>query len=299
MSYRVCAGCNHSLSANEFSKNQMRKPSGVSRCSLCIQENVKRDGSGFGTGRSNETSRKAVFEWDEIYASGTFRHCVLGNYTSGPRTGQKAIAKYFKPQYRRMSASFFETDEAAVEKALQIISSFNGSKFISKMVRINVPQRWTKHDGENVFVEPFIEGFEKFNSNSGWISKKKGNWYDLLQAFSHYSYHLTRGQFLLCDLQGGIFRNGVILTDPVVCSRSRRFGPPDLGPEGISTFFGRHRCNQFCRNDWTKPKDCGLYYRESEGTSMEYTETPVRQVYLPSMTFYEEEDEDDDSDSYY
>ena len=32
-----------------------------------------------------------------------------------------------------------------------------------------------------------------------------------MQALSHYSYHITGGQFLMCDLQGGWYSDGVIL----------------------------------------------------------------------------------------
>jgi hypothetical protein len=39
-----------------------------------------------------------------------------------------------------------------------------------------------------------------------------------MQALSHYSYHTSGGQFLVCDLQGGIYRDGVIL-DPIILSR--------------------------------------------------------------------------------
>lgn len=286
---RICSGCNGKFARADFSKKQWKKPRGVSRCLICVKENVSRDGNGFGTGRSNESSRRAVFDWTVIYASGSFRDCVLGEYRGGPRTGQKAVAKTFKDKYRYMSMSFFDTDEAAVEKALHIISSFNGNKFIPDIIRLNIPERWKRDDGEFMFVEPFIENFDKFNSNTGWISKQQGYWYEVLQSLSHFSYHLSSGQFLLCDLQGGIFRNGVILTDPVVCSRSSRFGPADLGFEGISTFFARHKCNRYCRDEWTKPRDARVYYSESEGTSMGYEKSIRRDDFIPFLSYISED----------
>jgi hypothetical protein len=53
--------------------------------------------------------------------------------------------------------------------------------------------------------------------------------HNVLQALSHFSYHYTSGQFVLCDLQGGIYKHAAVLTDPVVHSQDRRFGPTDLG----------------------------------------------------------------------
>ena len=37
-----------------------------------------------------------------------------------------------------------------------------------------------------------------------------------MQALSHYSYHFSDGQRLVCDLQGGYYGDYYILTDPVI-----------------------------------------------------------------------------------
>ncbi len=90
-----------------------------------------------------------------------------------------------------------------------------------------------------------------------------------MQALSHFSYHATGGQFVLCDLQGGIYGNGVILTDPVILSRKgRRYGLADLGPKGISNFFSKHECNEYCRPEWQSPKDQEDHFEAREGTSL-------------------------------
>jgi hypothetical protein len=43
----------------------------------------------------------------------------------------------------------------------------------------------------------------------------------------------------------------------------------DLGPDGISTFFARHRCNRFCQSYWQKPRNVEVYYASTAGTTME------------------------------
>ncbi len=102
----------------------------------------------------------------------------------------------------------------------------------------------------------------------------------------------------MCDLQGGIYDVGVVLTDPVILSRTRQYGVTDLGAEGISTFFGTHRCNGFCRVEWSAPRDRGIYFKPTSGTSMIRTGTPKHDVTTrysaPHMTHYEEEEEEDD-----
>lgn len=62
-----------------------------------------------------------------------------------------------------------------------------------------------------------------------------------MQALSHFSFHISGGHLLLCDLQGGLMRNGVSLTDPVIMSRDMAYGVTDLGTKGISNFFSQVR----------------------------------------------------------
>jgi hypothetical protein len=52
-------------------------------------------------------------------------------------------------------------------------------------------------------------------------------------------------------------------------SRSRSYGVTDLGPDGISTFFARHRCSRYCQPHWTQPRNTAVHYALSSGTTME------------------------------
>lgn len=92
-----------------------------------------------------------------------------------------------------------------------------------------------------------------------------------MQALSHYSYHASSGQVLLCDLQGGPETDGSFtLTDPVILSKANtgEYGPTDLGPEGVSTFFGRHECNSYCNPKWYQPANQNVYFVKQEGSAM-------------------------------
>ena len=53
-----------------------------------------------------------------------------------------------------------------------------------------------------------------------------------MQALSHYTYHMTGGAVALCDLQGGMQGENVVLTDPVIMSNTLSYGAPDLGRAG-------------------------------------------------------------------
>eukprot|EP00483_Globobulimina_turgida_P008054 UN08070 len=86
-----------------------------------------------------------------------------------------------------------------------------------------------KHsDGEYILVEDYLPGkFEKFNSNTGWVKNNTLS----LNAFSHWSYHHSNGEYLICDLQGVSEENKYELTDPVIMSteKDKIFGNTDLG----------------------------------------------------------------------
>ena len=72
-------------------------------------------------------------------------------------------------------------------------------------------------------------------------------------AFSHFSYDVTDGYLLVCDLQGvsTTDKNGkdtLLLTDPAIhCAKHLRFGKTNLGSLGMKRFFKRHVCNKYCK----------------------------------------------------
>lgn len=188
----------------------------------------------------------------------------------GSRTGQACVKKVFNDEYERYEDDFFNRDMEIVDKVLRIISQFNSADIIPEVVRLNVPDIWTDpYSGQRMLVEPFIDNYRKFISNTGWIpTLRRDCWAQVMQALSHFSYHISSGQFTICDLQGGVNTHGAIITDPAVHSQSRRFGVTDLGREGIVTFFTHHRCTRFCRDSWVRPKTTGEYYRRQKGTMM-------------------------------
>lgn len=191
-----------------------------------------------------------------------------------------------------MEGHFYDSDLEASQEAIRLITKWNARGLIDRMVKVNLPEVWTfdNHSGyqwagKKVLQEPFIEKYQKFNSNTGWADDSIP-WARVMQALSHFSYHSSNGQVLLCDLQGGVYNDGVVLTDPVVMSNtnSQKYGPTDLGSRGISSFFSNHQCNEFCRREWRKPRDQNRYHNPTAGTSMvNHRHVPTRQS-RPHMT---------------
>jgi hypothetical protein len=280
MPSRNCASCNRRFDKGSFSNNQWAKAVGGSRCYACVQQT----GSSNSTQQDTETARRnnathasfPQYNLDHPFAEGGFRWVARGTYTQGARTGEACVCKWFK-NGQVFESTFFDLDIKAMNKALDLIREWNSKRYIGAVIKINIPQVWTFAEGSSragtkILQEPFIEHYQKFNSNTGWADNDTP-WPRVMQALSHFTYHVSGGQFVLCDLQGGLYTNGVCLTDPVILSRNKQYGVTDLGPKGISSFFSNHTCNEYCKSNWSKPNDQGRYFAPSEGTSMMMTTT--------------------------
>jgi len=312
MSYgRKCCSCNRILDRESYSDNQWRKPPGVSRCHSCINggggsnSNGDVDGYGKTVNRAEQTARRndateatfAHYDLDHPFAEGGFRWVAKGRYVAGHRTGQPCVCKWFKTG-AVFETTFFDLDIKAMNKALEIIQQWNRNNYINKLVQINIPEVWTfAHTSSNGWAgrkclqEPYIENYQKFNSNTGWADDTTP-WPRVMQALSHFSYHTSGGQFVLCDLQGGVYSDSVVLTDPVILSRLKSYGVTDLGQQGISSFFSNHQCNEFCKANWSRPADQRRYFQPQQGTSMMRAGTNARQrvstqTSRPMSTHYE------------
>ncbi|CAI6016854.1 hypothetical protein V2G26_002363 [Clonostachys chloroleuca] len=273
---RECASCGRDLPRSSYTANQYTKGEGISRCAACVhgyRSDTPR-ATQSASGRYNDSSRCEV-PWDELedpFSEGSFRYVAKGRYTSGPRRGQASAIKWFKTG-AVFESDYFTLDIKAVDKALEIVDRFNDLNIINKNVKINVPAVWTFDDeagewaGTKHLCEPFINNYIKFNSNSGWFNDS-GSWGEVMQALSHFSYHVSGGFFVLCDLQGGIYQHEIVLSDPVILSRRREYGVTDLGPAGISSFFSQHECNNYCRPNWTQPANPEQYFEPLAGTTM-------------------------------
>jgi hypothetical protein len=95
---------------------------------------------------------------------------------------------------------------------------------------------------------------EDEDSDEGWGgSAGRPAVSEVPQAFSHFTYEVTGGKKLVCDMQGvWNSSDGYVLTDPVIhrVSKSGRRhlnGATDKGIDGVEKFFETHRCGTLCR----------------------------------------------------
>lgn len=63
-------------------------------------------------------------------------------------------------------------------KAEELLKDWNASGIVNETIRLNIPAVWKwdstagpSRSGKSVLSEPFIDGYEKFNSNTGYTNK--------------------------------------------------------------------------------------------------------------------------------
>ena len=109
--------------------------------------------------------------------------------------------------------------------------------------------------GRPYFIEEtYITGtWERFNNNTGYCAPfptALGTHHEAVQAFSHWTHHVSGGRLMITDCQGcfDAARNAFVLTDPAVhCVSLLAYGGTNMGAKGFERFFKTHRCNDICR----------------------------------------------------
>ena len=89
--------------------------------------------------------------------------------------------------------------------------------------------------------------WRKWNNNNGGVSLYEYS--TTLQAFSHWTYHVTSGRVMVVDLQGVKVDRAYLLTDPALhCNDLLRFqnARTNLGIKGMRQFFRTHVCSDVC-----------------------------------------------------
>lgn len=237
-------------------KRMRRKSSGTKNELLSRLREVGDENDKGWLGRQ---ARSGQCQWGDFIAAGAERNVYASVYTKGPRKGESAVIKLFKTG-SVFERKFFEKDLMTVQKAASLIKQFNdlyesytvGDGALPRFY-LNVPEVWD-YGGKKCLVEPRIPGtYLKFNSNSGWVRDPSL----ITEALSHFTYHISGGQYLLCDLQGGQYSNRFVLTDPAVHSSNSEFGPTDGGKTAMKSFFSKHRCNRFCQEGWRRAAEYG------------------------------------------
>ncbi len=208
------------------------------------------------------------------------KYIFLGKIIRGTDIGKLIVVKKWK-KFHVQNVNFWNNDILCYNTALYFVNQWNllniinkkyilSKAWISKCVQSANTNLYLNKicKTEWVLCEYYLSGkFTKFNSNSGYINKKYKN--NSIQAFSHWTYHFSKGKYLMCDIQGIRNKTNYIITDPCICSLNKgTYGVTDIGFKGIIAFFNNHKCNEFCEKVWIKPVFNKKYFLNSTEKSL-------------------------------
>lgn len=190
-----------------------------------------------------------------VIGLGTFRKCYQIWDSDG-----KYIAKVpVSDQKKGSSAIWGMQDELKLttigeyfamkfSEKLQCLVSFLPS-YIFELSEANLRKFPLFKGNKFIIAEKFLEGkYVKYNNNNGWVNEESPE-SKLMQAFSHFTYHESKGWLMIVDLQGALSPEGrIMLTDPAAhsCIPAMAFGETNNGIRGMADFFLTHKCSQFC-----------------------------------------------------
>lgn len=205
-------------------------------------------------------------DW-KSFAKGNRKKCYQGCLNGlGPRSGETVVVKAFRNQLRSQEA--WQNEELKGQSANLFLDMFNSQYPGRWDIKINVPivalmdsvskindilgyrsRSRSLNDNEWVGIEEHIPGkFTRFCVTNTEGEYERGI---LLEAFSHFTYHQSRGALVICDFQGVQHGGSYHVTIPVIHSQNEEFGRTDLGAHGINEFFKTHRCNDLCKK-WSR-----------------------------------------------
>ena len=200
---------------------------------------------------------RAVFD-PKYYSFGSVRVAHKGQFTHPDSNyGKEIVVKVFKSAHANLKSDWTLDIETA-RKARTLARKFNSLRRAGTTVEFEdvIPLQVTSQSlwhetqievDEWVVAEHFLHGdYKKWLSNNGWVSDAG----ETLPAFSHWSWVETKGNLLVCDLQGvyNDDKTGYQLTDPAINSTELKYGKTDIGNIGIHNFFDSHICTPVCKS---------------------------------------------------
>ena len=201
------------------------------------------------------------------FAKGSLRYAFYGQFSTENSSFDDVVFKELANDYSNNNA--FMTYREHLE--IQAIAQFLAEQFNAEQQRLfrhavpiiyadaNLVQQ-TSNPSKIYQVERRMQHeWRKWNNNSGGVSLNEYS--TILQAFSHWTYHVTNARLMVVDLQGVKVERAYLLTDPAVhCDDILRFcrTRTNLGIKGMQQFFRTHICSEICTkfnlplmNDWS------------------------------------------------
>lgn len=217
-----------------------------------------------GSEQSKTTERIKKYKEEDVsttfsnqpFAYGRFRKVYEGTWQKPPeRKGRKCVLKKRMDTYT-WKHSDWDCALKIVAKAQELAAGFNpGANRPIHFADVETTRVISRDKSssyklnEYLIAENYLHGnFKKWCNNYGFISEEASTTAFSLPAFMHWSWVKSKGQLMIADLQGVKEESAYFLTDPVILSLSKEYGPTDMGVEGMAMFFITHECNDICKS---------------------------------------------------
>ncbi|KAJ1475844.1 kinase-like domain-containing protein, partial [Baffinella frigidus] len=174
-------------------------------------------------------------------------HCTEVDTQLRP-VGTKLVAKMTKHENFLQDTDFHTSFCKVQRKAQEYTGFFNRRR--RRRRAGHLPGRHPPPDGLNAIGEDDEEEEDGQAAGGVRAAGRLGgvDVEDVPQAFSHFTFELSGGRELVCDLQGTWNAvHGYVLTDPVIHTERGREGRTDKGKEGMRRFFETHTYSDLCR----------------------------------------------------
>ena len=201
----------------------------------------------------------------DSFGEGGFRKAYRCESEDNNFSGLWVLKKYNEKALEDMAQVGMEEEEHARKQSQMHALAKNVASQVSKYVDHEFGEffsydsmflgkiKSTKNEKQSfVTIEKFIEGkFIKYVNNNGIVTANRD---DVItqkaEALVHFSYQMSKGEFVLLDLQG----TGYKLYDPEIASTmlvnaegSTNFCIGNLSIQAIDGFFEEHICNFYCK----------------------------------------------------
>jgi ribosomal protein L30/L7E len=201
-----------------------------------------------------EGAERKVFKATEFIPSDAPKHLVLK--LAKDEGGDYEAKNAMKELQCQTAASFlaYEFSKTLKENSISTVKIRYLKAKVIHFLSSNGQRRWGSV--ENILEDKTTAAsassaaeYLKWSNNAGFARNAADPHFSQeLQAFSHWTHHITKGYLMVVDLQG--FRQGqdFVLTDPAVhCLNTTLYGATNFGAAGFNDFYRTHKCNGCCQ----------------------------------------------------
>jgi hypothetical protein len=189
------------------------------------------------------------------FAKGSIRFAFYGQFSSDDSPFIDVVFKELASADPKANTFVVYREHLEIQAIAQFLAEqFNAEQ--QRLFRNSMPIVYADADLVQQIANPskiyqverrMHQEWRKWNNNSGGVSLSEYS--TILQAFSHWTYHISSGRLMVVDLQGVKVDRAYLLTDPALhCDDLLRFRETrtNLGVKGMHQFFRTHVCSDVC-----------------------------------------------------